>query len=59
LKLNLYQQWFSPIMRYLIEGFVAQIRQTMERAIENDNEVDRLIFHVSIEKFLFCIVSTR
>jgi len=46
-------------MRYLIEGFVAQIRQTMERAIENDNEVDRLIFHVSIEKFLFCIVSTR
>lgn len=34
-----YCSWFSPIMKYLIEGFVAQIRQAMERAVEDDNEV--------------------
>jgi hypothetical protein len=26
-------------MKYLLEGFVAQIRQAMERAVEDDSEV--------------------
>ncbi|CAF4550359.1 unnamed protein product, partial [Rotaria sp. Silwood2] len=38
-KLVEYRQWFSPIMKFLLEGFVAYIRQTMERAVEDDNEV--------------------
>jgi hypothetical protein len=44
LKLIEYRQWFSPIMKFLVEGFVAQIRQAMERAVEDDSEVrERLI----------------
>ena len=39
LKLIHYQQWFSLIMDYLLEGFVAQIRQAMERAVEDDYDV--------------------
>ena len=38
-KLIEYRQWFSPIMNFLLEGFVACIRQEMERAVEDDNEV--------------------
>ncbi|CAF0823207.1 unnamed protein product [Rotaria sp. Silwood1] len=38
-KLIDYRNWFSPTMKYLLEGFVAQIRQAMERAVEDDNEV--------------------
>ncbi|CAF2572187.1 unnamed protein product [Rotaria sp. Silwood2] len=38
-KLVDYSQWFSPIMKFLLEGFVACIRQTMERAVEDDNEL--------------------
>ncbi|CAF3254503.1 unnamed protein product, partial [Rotaria sp. Silwood2] len=38
LKLVEYRQWFSPIMTFLLEGFVAKIRQIMERAVEDDNE---------------------
>ncbi len=39
LKLIQYHQWFSPTMKFLLEGFVAHIRQAMERAVEDDNEV--------------------
>ncbi|CAF3827255.1 unnamed protein product [Rotaria sp. Silwood1] len=38
-KLIDYHNWFSPTMKFLLEGFVAQIRQAMERAVEDDNEV--------------------
>ncbi|CAF4770386.1 unnamed protein product [Rotaria sp. Silwood1] len=37
LKLTGYNQWYSPIMPLLIEGVVAQIRQIMQRAAEDDN----------------------
>ncbi|CAM4903671.1 unnamed protein product [Rotaria socialis] len=40
LKLNEYHKWFSPTMKFLLEGFVAYIRQVMERAVENDNEIE-------------------
>jgi len=39
LKLTQYHQWFSPTMKFLLEGFVANIRQAMERAVEHDDEV--------------------
>jgi len=39
LKLIEYRQWFSPTMKFLLEGFVAHIRQAMERAVEDDSEV--------------------
>ncbi|CAF4934314.1 unnamed protein product [Rotaria sp. Silwood2] len=39
LKLVEYRQWFSPIMTFSLEGFVAKIRQIMKRAVEGDNEV--------------------
>ncbi|UJR27967.1 hypothetical protein I4U23_009225 [Adineta vaga] len=39
LKLIEYRQWFSPTMKFLLEGFVANIRQAMERAVEDDNEL--------------------
>jgi hypothetical protein len=39
LQLLQYHQWFSPTMKFLLEGFVAHIRQDMERAVEDDNEV--------------------
>lgn len=29
-------------MKYLIEGFVAGIRQYMERAVEDDNDVNQI-----------------
>lgn len=41
LKLSQYHTWFLPIMKYLLEGFVASIRQAMERAVEDDNEVKK------------------
>ncbi|CAF1528076.1 unnamed protein product [Rotaria magnacalcarata] len=40
LKLIEYHKWFSPTMKFLLEGFVAFIRQVMERAVENDNELE-------------------
>ncbi|CAF3534518.1 unnamed protein product [Adineta steineri] len=39
LKLIEYRQWFSPTMKFLLEGFVANIRQAMERAVEDDSEL--------------------
>jgi len=39
LKLIQYHQWFSPTMKYLLEGFIASIRQAMERAVEHYDEV--------------------
>ncbi|CAF1360717.1 unnamed protein product, partial [Rotaria sordida] len=39
LKLTEYRQWFSPKMEFLLEGIVAQIRQIMERAVEDDNKI--------------------
>jgi len=39
LRLIHYHQWFSPTMKFLLEGFVAHIRQAMERAVEDDNDV--------------------
>ena len=40
LKLLEYRQWFSPIMNFLVEGFVAYIRRAMERAVEKAVEDD-------------------
>ncbi|CAF1269445.1 unnamed protein product [Rotaria sp. Silwood1] len=38
-KLIEYHQWFSPIMKFLLEGFAAYIRQAIGRVIEVDNEI--------------------
>ena len=37
LSLFCYHEWFSPVMTFIIEGFIAHIRQTMERALDDDN----------------------
>ncbi|CAF1256747.1 unnamed protein product [Rotaria sp. Silwood1] len=39
LKLINYQNWFSPTIKFALEGFVAHIRQVMERALEENNEI--------------------
>lgn len=39
LRLNNYHLWFTPIMKFLFEGLVTQIRQAMERAVKDEYEV--------------------
>lgn len=36
-------------MQYLLEGFVADIRQAMERAVEDDNDVNQWEIDFGIE----------
>ncbi len=53
LKLIHYHQWFSPAMKFLLDGFVALIRQVMERAVEDDyNEVRKK----SVKELLYFIL---
>jgi hypothetical protein len=40
-------------MKFLLEGFVAQIRQAMERAVEDDSEVRKRLILFSIKHFFF------
>ncbi len=46
LKLIHYHQWFSPTMTFLLEGFVAHVRQVMERAVEDDYDVKDLTIYL-------------
>ncbi|CAF4240234.1 unnamed protein product, partial [Rotaria sordida] len=52
-----YHQWFSPIMIFVLEGFAACIRQVMERAVEDDNEIipDENILHSQSPIAVTCI----
>jgi len=55
--LNEYHRWYTPIMKYLIDGFVADIRKAIERAVEIDT--DNIIEEKSVHYSFSSITAVR